>query len=64
MFWKQISIIGSTMSNRREFNEVMSQLFRARLRAIVDSVMPLEDGVEAQRKLAQGHQFGKIVLRP
>ena len=64
VFWKQLSIIGSTMSNRREFNEVMTQLFRGKLRAIVDSVMPLADGTAAQEKLAAGKQFGKIVLVP
>jgi NADPH:quinone reductase-like Zn-dependent oxidoreductase len=30
----------------------------------VDTVMPLSDGVEAQARLAEGKQFGKIVLRP
>ena len=64
VFWKQISIIGSTMSNNAEFAEVMSQLFRGRLKAIVDSVMPLKDGVAAQERLAAGKQFGKIVLTP
>jgi NADPH:quinone reductase-like Zn-dependent oxidoreductase len=62
VFWKQISIIGSTMSTNAEFNAVMAQLFRGRLKAIVDTVMPLKDGVEAQRRLAEGKQFGKIVL--
>jgi NADPH:quinone reductase-like Zn-dependent oxidoreductase len=64
VFWKQLSIIGSTMSNDAEFNTVMGQLFAGRLRAIVDTVMPLKDGVEAQRRLAEGKQFGKIVLTP
>lgn len=64
VFWKQVSIIGSTMSSRREFNEVMAQLFRGRLRAVVDSVAPLAEGAAAQEKLAAGKQFGKIVLVP
>jgi len=64
VFWKQLSIIGSTMSNDAEFHTVMSQLFSGRLTAIVDTVMPLRDGVEAQRRLAEGRQFGKIVLVP
>ncbi len=64
VFWKQIAIIGSTMANDGEFNQVMGQLFRGRLKAIVDSVMPLADGVEAQRRLSLGKQFGKIVLVP
>jgi NADPH:quinone reductase-like Zn-dependent oxidoreductase len=64
VFWKQISIIGSTMSTNAEFAEVMSQLFRGRLKAIVDSVVPLKDGGAAQQRLAEGKQFGKIVLTP
>jgi NADPH:quinone reductase-like Zn-dependent oxidoreductase len=64
VFWKQVSIIGSTMSNRREFNEAMTQLFRGKLRAIVDSVMPLSEGMAAQQKLAASKQFGKVVLTP
>jgi NADPH:quinone reductase-like Zn-dependent oxidoreductase len=64
VFWKQLSIIGSTMSNDAEFHAVMSQLFSGKLTAIVDAVLPLRDGVEAQRRLAEGRQFGKIVLVP
>ncbi len=64
VFWKQISIIGSTMSSNAEFHEVIRELFRGRLRAIVDTVMPLTEGVDAQRRLAEGRQFGKIVLTP
>ena len=63
VFWNQLHIIGSTMANRREFNEVMALLFAGRLRAIVDEVVPLAEGAAAQRRLAEGRQFGKIVLR-
>jgi len=64
VFWKQLRIIGSTMANRREFNQVMTQFFRGRLKPIVDRVFPLKDGAEAQRVLAEGKQFGKLVLVP
>jgi len=64
VFWKQVSIIGSTMSSNAEFHDVMRELFRGRLRAIVDAVVPLAEGVDAQRRLAEGKQFGKIVLTP
>ena len=64
VFWKQVSIIGSTMSSNAEFHDVMRELFRSRLRATVDTVMPLAEGVDAQRRLAEGKQFGKIVLTP
>jgi NADPH:quinone reductase-like Zn-dependent oxidoreductase len=64
VFWKQVHIIGSTMANRREFNEVMRLFFAGRLKAIIDEVVPLKDGAAAQTRLAEGKQFGKIVLTP
>ena len=64
VFWKQVHIIGSTMANRKEFHDVMGQFFAGRLRAIIDEVVPLKDGAAAQRRLADGRQFGKIVLTP
>jgi NADPH:quinone reductase-like Zn-dependent oxidoreductase len=52
------------MANRKEFNDVMRLFVAGRLKAIVDEVMPLKDGAAAQRRLAEGKQFGKIVLTP
>ena len=62
IFWKQIEIIGSTMSNQREFREVMKLVFRGELKPVIDVVMPLERAREAHARLEQGEQFGKIVL--
>jgi NADPH:quinone reductase-like Zn-dependent oxidoreductase len=64
VFWKQVHIIGSTMANRKEFLAVMGQFFASRLQAIIDEVVPLKDGAAAQQRLAEGKQFGKIVLTP
>ena len=64
VFWKQVHLIGSTMANRKEFHDVMGQLFAGRLKAIIDEVVPLKDGAAAQQRLAEGKQFGKIVLTP
>lgn len=63
LFWNQLHLIGSTMSTTREFLDVMRLFFAGALRAIVDEVMPLADGAAAQRRLAAGQQFGKLVLR-
>ena len=62
VFWKQVHIIGSTMANRKEFNDVMSLFFAGRLKAIIDEVVPLKDGAAAQARLGEGKQFGKVVL--
>jgi NADPH:quinone reductase-like Zn-dependent oxidoreductase len=63
VFWKQLHIIGSTMSSSKEFHDVMRLFFAGTLKAIVDDVMPLADGAAAQKRLAEGKQFGKIVLK-
>ena len=44
-------------------HEVMRLFFQGRLRPIVDEVVPLAAGAAAQQRLAEGRQFGKIVLR-
>jgi NADPH:quinone reductase-like Zn-dependent oxidoreductase len=64
VFWKQLRIIGSTMSNRTEFLDVMGQLFASRLRAVVDRTFPLAETAAALTMLQKGQQFGKIVVIP
>ncbi len=65
LFWKQYTIIGATMANRREFNTVMRLVFwDRRLHPVVDRVLPLAQIREAHRALENGEQFGKIVLTP
>ena len=63
LFWNQWTIMGSTMGNDNEFDEVV-QLFRAgRLAPAVDSVFALENGRAAYERLASGEQFGKVVIK-
>jgi NADPH:quinone reductase-like Zn-dependent oxidoreductase len=64
VFWKQIEIIGTTMANRSEFEEVMRLVFTGALKPIIDSVLPLDRIREAHERLERGEQFGKIVLVP
>lgn len=64
LYWKQASLIGSTMASYAEFAEVMGLVFSDRLRPVVDRVLPLSEGREAQRILDAGEQFGKVVLDP
>jgi len=63
IFWRQLTIVGSTMSNLREFDEVTDLMYRGAFRPVVDRVLPLEEAREAQIYLAEARQFGKVVLR-
>src|SRR5439155_1162230 len=62
LFWRQLSVLGSTMANQREFEEVMKLVFMGRLKPVVDRVFPLKDARAAHEYLGRGEQFGKVVL--
>ncbi len=64
IFWKQIEILGSTMSNQSEFRQVMAQVFNGTLKPVVDRVFPLEEARDALEYLERGEQFGKVLLQP
>lgn len=63
VFWKQLSILGSTMANRREFVAAMDAVFKGGLEPVIDVVWPLEKAREAHARLEAGEGVGKIVLR-
>jgi len=62
IFWKQISILGSTMGTPREFGEML-KMFDGTLAPVVDRVFPLAAAADAHRRMDQADQFGKIVLK-
>ncbi len=62
LFWFQWSILGSTMSSAGEFEAMMAVANQGKLTPVVDSVVPLAEGLEAYRRLDSGHQVGKVVI--
>ena len=64
MFGKHLSITGSTMGTHEDYEQVMGMVFSGRLRAVIDSVLPLEQGREALQRLQDGQVAGKLVLQP
>jgi NADPH:quinone reductase-like Zn-dependent oxidoreductase len=62
LFWNQWSILGSTMGNDAEFSAIVEHFNAGRLRPPIDRVYPLADGRAAFERLAEGAQFGKIVV--
>ncbi len=64
LFWRQIEIMGTTMSSRDEFRAVMDRVFRGELEPVVDVVWPLDRAREAHERLESADAFGNIVLTP
>ncbi|MCS7036130.1 MAG: zinc-binding dehydrogenase [Saprospiraceae bacterium] len=62
IFWKQISIHGSSMGSPQEFEQMLHFVQQHRIVPIVDAVFPLAEGNAALQRLAAAEQFGKIVL--
>ncbi len=62
IFGKHLSILGSSMSTRAEFAEVMDLVFAGKLQAVIDRTYPLSEIQAAHARLDQGEQMGKIIL--
>lgn len=62
LFWNQLTIMGSTMGNAAEYEEIVRQLGAGKLRPVVDRVYPLEQAREAFVRLARAEQLGKVVV--
>jgi NADPH:quinone reductase-like Zn-dependent oxidoreductase len=62
IWWKQLSILGSTMGTGEDFAAVYDLVATGRARPVVDEVLPLEQIRAAHERLEAGEQLGKIVL--
>jgi NADPH:quinone reductase-like Zn-dependent oxidoreductase len=64
VFFKGLSILGSTMGSRGELLRLARFIGERRLRPVIDRVLPLERVAEGHRAMAERSLFGKIVLVP
>jgi NADPH2:quinone reductase len=64
VFWKQLSILGSTMGNPKEYRTVMDLVFQGALAPVIHAALPLEQAKDAHEILEAGEGFGKVVLLP
>ena len=62
IWWKQLTIYGSTMGMRGDFEAAYGLVTSRRASPVVDSVFPLAEARAAHERLEAGEQFGKIVL--
>ena len=62
VFFKSLSILGSTMGSLAELMRLLRFFESGQLRPVVDRTYPLEEAPAAQQALEERQQFGKIVL--
>ena len=63
IWWKQLTIFGSTMGSQEDFEAVYELVKSGRAIPVVDVVFPLAEAAAAHERLEAGEQLGKIVLR-
>jgi NADPH:quinone reductase-like Zn-dependent oxidoreductase len=63
IFWKQLSILGSTMGTDGEFAALLQAVERKQVLPIVDTTFGLEEVRAAYERLESGAGFGKVVVR-
>ena len=62
VFWRQISVLGSTMGSPREFAAMLKLYEAGDFVPVVDRAFPLAEAAAAHRRMEEAGQFGKIVL--
>ena len=63
IWWKELTIYGSTMGTKEDFEGAYELVASGRARPIVDRVFPLAEARAAHERLEAGEQLGKVVLR-
>jgi len=64
LFWRQLSVLGSTMASKARLFKLMGLFAAGRLKPVVDRVLPLADVAAAHKLLESRAVFGKLVLTP
>ncbi len=63
IFWKQLSILGTTMGSAADWGAMNAFVKRHGLKPVISDVFPFGRAVEAFDLMERGGQFGKIVVR-
>jgi NADPH:quinone reductase-like Zn-dependent oxidoreductase len=62
IWWKQLTVLGSTMGTRQDFEGAYDLIASGRAAPVVDRIFPLAEARAAHERLEAGEQLGKIVL--
>jgi NADPH:quinone reductase-like Zn-dependent oxidoreductase len=62
VFYRQLSVVGSTMGTKDELTRLIAMLDATGVRPLVDDELPMDDGRKAFERMIGGELFGKLVL--
>jgi NADPH:quinone reductase-like Zn-dependent oxidoreductase len=62
IWWKQLTILGSTMGTKEDFEGAFELVKSGKAKPVVDSVYPLAEARAAHERMEAGDHFGKLVL--
>jgi NADPH:quinone reductase-like Zn-dependent oxidoreductase len=62
IWWKQLTILGSTMGTKADFEGAYDLVASGRAKPVIDGVYPLAEARAAHERMESGDHFGKIVL--
>jgi NADPH:quinone reductase-like Zn-dependent oxidoreductase len=62
IFFLELKVVGSTMGDKGELEDLLSFCAATGVRPVIDSVLPLDRAREGFQKMAGGELFGKVVL--
>lgn len=63
LFWKQASIIGTTMGSPNDFEAMINFMEDRKIQPEIDKIFPMEDTELAFKHMKNQEQFGKIVIK-
>jgi NADPH:quinone reductase-like Zn-dependent oxidoreductase len=63
LFWKQLSILGTTMGSPTEFRQAMEVVFSGEVAPAIDDTLSLDRVREGHERLEGGGVFGKLVVQ-
>ena len=62
IFWKHLTLLGTSMGSPDDFRAMLALVETAKLRPTIDRVFPLREAAAAFERLQHAEQFGKVVL--
>ncbi len=63
IFFKGLSVLGSTMGSRMEFMKCLDIVSRGLAKPVVDRIFPFEELPQAHERLESRKSFGKVLLK-